>query len=102
MRYRHNDILYKNLADAYYSIGILEKAIYNYEHAIIENSSNTEAHYNLAVCHYQQENYYNASIYIDKALKHNPNNEVYKEMKKYNDEKILSNAIWMQISITCE
>ena len=34
IEYLKKDIFYKNLADAYYSIGIYEKAIYNYENAV--------------------------------------------------------------------
>lgn len=48
------EIYYKNLADAYFSIGINEKAVLNYEKAIKLNSELDEALFNLAVCHYTQ------------------------------------------------
>ena len=34
LAYKEKDTLYKNLADAYLSIGIFEKAIYNYEKGV--------------------------------------------------------------------
>ena len=77
LAYKEKDTLYKNLADAYFSIGIFEKAIYNYEKAIDLYEEYDEAHYNLAVCLYVQENYYNAKLAITRALDHNPKNQAY-------------------------
>lgn len=54
MKYQEKDTLFKNLADAYFSIGIFEKAIYNYEKAIKTNENYDEGHYNMAVCLYIQ------------------------------------------------
>jgi|JI10StandDraft_1071094.scaffolds.fasta_scaffold2061385_1 tetratricopeptide (TPR) repeat protein len=54
LRYREKDYFYKNLGDAYFSISIYEKAIYNYEKALKLNDHHDEAHYNLAVCLYIQ------------------------------------------------
>lgn len=36
-----------------------------------------EAHYNLAVCLFMQENYHNAKFSVAKALVYNPNNPNY-------------------------
>ena len=54
LQYSKKDIFYKNLGDAYYSIGIFEKAIFNYEHAVHLNDSLDEAYYNMSVCLFQQ------------------------------------------------
>lgn len=48
------DIYYKNLGDAYFSIGIHEKAAINYEKAVKMNPDMDEALFNLAVCLYVQ------------------------------------------------
>jgi len=37
LKYKEKDSLYKNLGDAYFSLSIYEKAIYNYEKALILN-----------------------------------------------------------------
>lgn len=74
------DIFFKNLADAYYSIGIYEKAIYNYENAVQLNPNLDEAHYNMAVCLFLQANYHHSQLSIDKALKLSPDNTHYKEL----------------------
>jgi tetratricopeptide (TPR) repeat protein len=37
---KKRDIYYKNLGDAYFSLGIVEKAIINYENALILNDEN--------------------------------------------------------------
>ena len=68
LRHREKDYLFKNLGDAYFSISIFEKAIYNYEKALKLNDGYDEAHYNMAVCLYMQENYFNAKLAIKKAL----------------------------------
>lgn len=54
LRCREKDYFYKNLGDAYFSISIYDKAIYNYEKALKLNESYDEAQYNLAVCLYIQ------------------------------------------------
>lgn len=77
LRYREKDYFYKNLGDAYFSISIYEKAIYNYEKVLKLNDHHDEAHYNLAVCLYIQENYYNAKYSIQKAIEINPLCEQY-------------------------
>jgi len=45
---------YKNLGDAYFSIGIYEKSNYYYEKAVGTEDNYDEAHYNLAVCLFMQ------------------------------------------------
>lgn len=75
MKFRHNNArLLKNLADAYYSIGNFEKSNYYYEKAVTLEDSLDEAHYNLAVSLFVQENYHNAKFAIMKALHHSPRN----------------------------
>lgn len=64
MKFKEKDCLYKNLGDAYFSISIYEKAIYNYEKALVMNEIYDEAQYNLAVCLYIQQNYHNARLAI--------------------------------------
>ena len=54
IRCREKDYFYKNLGDAYFSISIYEKAIYNYEKCLRLNDQYDESHYNLAVCLYVQ------------------------------------------------
>jgi tetratricopeptide (TPR) repeat protein len=56
-----NALTYKNLGDAYYSIGINEKAVYNYEKSISLKPSG-ETYYNLAVCLFVQQNFHNSLI----------------------------------------
>jgi tetratricopeptide (TPR) repeat protein len=58
LAYSKRDIYYKNLADAYFSIAIYEKASRNYEQAIQLNSYFEEAYYNVAVCYYMQDHYH--------------------------------------------
>lgn len=77
LRHCEKDTLLKNLGDAYFSASILDKAIYNYEKALRLNENYDEAHYNLAVCLYQQSNYNNSKLAIDKALQLNPKQEHY-------------------------
>ena len=82
LRHWQSEKLFKNLGDAYFSIGIYEKAIYNYEKAVALNDGFDEAHYNLAVCLFMQENYYNAKFAIAKALQHAPRNPAYLELQR--------------------
>ena len=91
LRYREKDYFYKNLGDAYFSISIYEKAIYNYEKALKINAHNDEAHYNLAVCLYIQENYFNAKLAILKAIEVNSMNENYHELRRNIELRIASN-----------
>lgn len=88
LRYREKDYFYKNLGDAYYSISIYEKAIYNYEKALKLNDHHDEAHYNLAVCLYIQENYQFAKLSILKAIEINSSNESYHELSRNIDTRI--------------
>lgn len=82
LKFHQTEKLYKNLADAYFSIGIYDKAIYNYEKAVSLSDNYDEAHYNLAVCLFMQENYYNAKFAIAKAVQHAPRNATYLELQK--------------------
>lgn len=54
LKNKPHEKIYKNLGDAYFSIGILEKAGYYYEKAVSKADSYDEAHYNLAVCLFSQ------------------------------------------------
>jgi Tfp pilus assembly protein PilF len=74
--------MYKNLADAYYFVGINEKCQYNYEKAIKLNPTLDEAMYNLAACIFTQGNFFNADIWISKALSIDPKNIDYQALKK--------------------
>jgi tetratricopeptide (TPR) repeat protein len=58
-------------------IGIYEKAVYYYERAVNLNGEMAEAHYNLAVCMFMQENYYNALLCAEKAVKIAPKGDGY-------------------------
>jgi tetratricopeptide (TPR) repeat protein len=71
------DTSYKNLGDSYFNIGMLDKAIGNYEKSLKINSHNDECHYNLAVSLYMQQNYEIARTEVRKAIEMQPKNEVY-------------------------
>lgn len=60
--------MHKIMADAYFNIGVVDRAVYHYERATKLNPQLDEAFYNLAVILYQQESYFNAKMNIDKAL----------------------------------
>jgi tetratricopeptide (TPR) repeat protein len=62
------------LGDAYFSIGIYEKAIYSYENAIKINNVMDEAYYNLSVCLFLQEKFYEAKFNVEEAVKLNSEN----------------------------
>jgi tetratricopeptide (TPR) repeat protein len=66
--------MHKIVADAYFSIGVVDKAVYHYERATKLNPQLDEAYYNLAVILYQQNSFFNAKMNIDKALKLSKNN----------------------------
>ena len=76
------------MADAYYSIGIYEKAIYNYENAVRLNNHLDEAYYNMGVCLYLQENYKSAQLHVHKALVLSPDNQNYIELESELKKKI--------------
>ncbi len=65
------------MADAYFSLGINEKAIINYENALKLNQMLDEVYYNLAVCLYIQGEYSSSLLNIQKALKLDSTNEAY-------------------------
>jgi tetratricopeptide (TPR) repeat protein len=77
LAFAKRDVYYKNLGDAYFSIAIFEKAIFNYESALRLNNQMEEAYYNLAVCYYMQEHLHEAQLNISEALKINPTNPAY-------------------------
>lgn len=60
--------MHKIIADAFFSIGVMDKAVYHYERATKLNAKLDEAYYNLAVILYQQDSFFNAKMNIDKAL----------------------------------
>ncbi len=60
--------MYKNLGDAYFNLGIVEKAIINYENSLVLNDDNHEALYNLGVCYYLQKNYDSSKLKVQRAL----------------------------------
>lgn len=68
------DIYHKNLGDAYFSIGIFEKAVLNYERAVRINPQLDEALFNLSVCLYTQGNFHEAQLHIQRAVALSPNN----------------------------
>ncbi len=79
---KKKDILYKNLGDAYFNLGIVEKAIINYENATIMNDDNHEAFYNLAVCLYMQKNFESSKLKVQRAMMMEHNNDSYLELYK--------------------
>ena len=76
------DILYKNLGDAYYNLGITEKAVFNYEKVVVLNEENHEALYNLAVCLFSQKNYESSKLKVQRALMIDQKNDNYMELYK--------------------
>jgi tetratricopeptide (TPR) repeat protein len=74
------DTYYKILGDAYFSIAIYEKAIFNYECALRMNNQMEEAYFNLAVCFYIQDHFHQARFNVSLALKINPNNPDYLQL----------------------
>ena len=74
-------LTYKNLGDAYYSIGIYEKAVYNYEKGISLKPSG-EAYYNLAVCLFMQRNFHNSLNMAELALRCYPDISEYSALVK--------------------
>ena len=79
---KKKDILYKNLGDAYFNLGIVEKAVINYENATILNDDNHEALYNLAVCLFMQKNYDSSKLKVQRAMMMDHNNDSYLELYK--------------------
>ena len=71
---------FKNLGDAYFSIGIYEKAAFNYEKAVVLNSEFDEAYYNLAVSLFMQGYMNECKLNIEKALRLNRSVPEYKEL----------------------
>lgn len=77
LQFKQTDRLYKNLGDAYCSVGIYEKAIQNYDRTIEINDKYDEVHYNLAVCLFLQQNYHQAKFAIVRALQLSVKNPAY-------------------------
>jgi len=67
LRSRRKHYFYKNLADAYFCLGIPEKASMNYEKAVKLDPEYDEAYYNLAVTQFMQEEYTSALLNIEQA-----------------------------------
>ena len=80
LRSRRKNYFYKNLADAYFCLGIPEKASMNYEKAVKLDTEYDEAYYNLAVTQFMQEEYTSAMMNIGYAVKIDPENETYLEL----------------------
>jgi tetratricopeptide (TPR) repeat protein len=74
LKFRRKHYFYKNLADAYFSLGIPEKAAMNYEKAIRLDPGYDEAFYNLAVTQFLQQEYTSSKLNIESALKIDGNN----------------------------
>lgn len=91
LRSCENDRMHKIIADAFFSIGVVDKAVYHYERATKLNAELDEAYYNLAVILYQQNSFFNARMNIEKALlkSTNPN---YLELRHHIEERIQMNA----------
>ncbi len=81
LKFRRKHYFYKNLADAYFSLGIPEKAAINYEKAVRLDPAYDEAYYNLAVCEFMQSEYISAQLNIEQALHIDPKNDTYIELK---------------------
>lgn len=64
LKYRRKHYFYKNLGDAYFSLGIPEKAAMNYDKAVRLDPGYDEAYYNLAVTQFIQEEYSSAKLNI--------------------------------------
>lgn len=79
---KKKDIFFKNLGDAYFSLGIIEKAIINYENALVLNDDNHEALYNMGVCLYMQKNYESSKLKLQRALMLDQENQNYLELYK--------------------
>jgi len=69
LRSRRKHYFYKNLADAYFCLGIPEKAAMNYEKAVKLDPEYDEAFYNLAVTQFMQEEYTSALVNIREAVR---------------------------------
>ena len=82
LEYASKDIYFKNLGDAYFSIGIYEKAAFNYEKAVALNSEMDEAYYNLAVCLFLQGYFNECKLNVQRALRANPKVTEYAELLK--------------------
>lgn len=82
LKFRRKHYFYKNLADAYFCLGIPEKAAMNYEKAIRLDPGYDEAFYNLAVTQFIQEEYTSSKLNIDNALKLDSTNESYRELER--------------------
>lgn len=66
-----NDLILKNLANAYFQLGNLKEAITLYKR-VIEDSGDEESYYNLSACYYLHKDYKAAKFAINSALAINP------------------------------
>ena len=82
LRFRRKHYFYKNLADAYFCLGIPEKAAMNYQKAVKLDGEYDQAFYNLAVTQYMQEEYSSALVNIREALRIDRTNESYVELER--------------------
>jgi tetratricopeptide (TPR) repeat protein len=87
-----NDKLHKNMGDALFNLGNIDRAIYHYEHATKLNDKYDEAYYNLSAILYLQESYFNAKMNIQKALHYQPCNPVYLELSVAIGTRIKQNS----------
>ncbi len=69
---KEDPFLRKNLGDAYYLMGILNKAIFHLKRAIELNPSFPDAHYSLAVAYFQAGMLQEAIKEFEKTLEINP------------------------------
>jgi len=95
LKFRRKHYFYKNLADAYFSLGIPEKAAINYEKAVRLDPAYDEAYYNLAVCEFMQSEYISAQLNIEQALHIDPKNDTYIELKSQIANRIANCAEWV-------
>lgn len=82
LEYSCKDIYYKNLGDSYFSIGIYDKAAFNYEKAIALNNELDEAYYNLAVSLYLQGHFNECKLYVKQAMKKNGSVKEYEDLMR--------------------
>lgn len=82
VEYKPRDIYYKNLGDAYYCVGILEKAVKNYDAALGLNPTMDEAEYNLATAMLMLNQMREAKRHVTRAIKIKPDNEDYQQLSQ--------------------
>lgn len=69
---------YYNIGYNFYQNGDTRKAIDNFRKAIRNDKFNSKAYYALALCYFKQrDNFYDARVYVQNAIRIDPNNQKY-------------------------